>query len=97
VPDADRVGAAIAGLLARARAAGVPVVHVRNTGGAGDPDEPGTDGWQLVHAPDAGESIVDKPKCDAFAGARPPGSGHSIVSIARYSLEGEWHRSTNAP
>lgn len=68
VPDADSVGSAIEGLLGRARSAGVPVVHVRNAGGAGDPDEPGTDGWPLVHEVADGEHVVDKTTPDSFHG-----------------------------
>jgi nicotinamidase-related amidase len=68
VPDADRVGPAIAQVLAQARAAGAMVIHIRNTGGPGDPDEPGTDGWQLAYPVADGEQVVDKPDCDAFVG-----------------------------
>ncbi|SDC30262.1 isochorismatase family protein [Actinokineospora iranica] len=68
VPDADSVGAAVTGLLARARTAGVPVVHVRNNGGVGEPDETGTPGWALVHDVLAGEHVVDKFETDAFLG-----------------------------
>lgn len=68
VPDAEEVGAVIAGVLARARAAGAPVVHIRNAGGPGDPDEPGTPGWELVHEVREGEHVVDKAEQDAFAG-----------------------------
>lgn len=68
VPDAPAVSAALSSLLARARAAGVPVIHVRNTGDAGDPDEPGTPGWELALPTEPSESIVDKGECDAFAG-----------------------------
>lgn len=66
VPDADRVGPVIADVLARARTAGATVVHIRNSGGPGDPDEPGTDGWQLVHEVAEGEHVVDKPDENAF-------------------------------
>ncbi|WP_122617643.1 cysteine hydrolase family protein [Streptomyces sp. Tu 4128] len=57
--------AAIAGLSERARAAGVPVVTVRQR------DEGmvfGTEGWQVVPelAPRAGEPVVDKTTPDSF-------------------------------
>lgn len=68
VPDATVVDAAIEQAIAAARAAGAQVVHIRNNGEAGDPDEPGTPGWELVHEPAAGEHVVDKPDSDAFAG-----------------------------
>lgn len=51
VPDAATTRNAIAKLLERARQADALVVHVRNNGPAGDPDEPETEGWQLVFSP----------------------------------------------
>ncbi|MGW4486442.1 isochorismatase family protein [Amycolatopsis sp. NPDC004368] len=68
VPAADRVAPAIAAVLARARAAGAPVVHVRNNGTGDDPDVPGSPGWALVHDVLRGESVVDKTTPDSFAG-----------------------------
>lgn len=68
VPDAATVGPAIERVLRQARAAGTRVVHIRNTGGTGDPDEPGTPGWALVHDVRADEHVVDKPTSDAFTG-----------------------------
>ncbi|MDA2804066.1 isochorismatase family protein [Nocardiopsis suaedae] len=68
VPAAPRVGPALADLLARARAAGAAVVHVQNDGGPGEPDEPHTPGWELVHPPLPGEAVVRKTAPDAFAG-----------------------------
>ncbi|MFE1014503.1 cysteine hydrolase family protein [Streptomyces sp. NPDC058794] len=59
--------AAIAGLSERARAAGVPVVTVRQRG---EGMEPGTDGWRVVPelAPREGEPVVDKTTPDSFLG-----------------------------
>ena len=57
---------ALSGLLDRAREAGVPVVHVKNDGAEGDPDEPGTNGWELVFAPLPGEPVVRKNVGDTF-------------------------------
>lgn len=56
-------------LVARARAARVPVVFVRNCGGAGDPDAKGSPGWELHESlvPEAGELMLDKTTCDTFA------------------------------
>ena len=68
VPDAPVVDAAVTELLTRARIAGAQVVHVRNNGGTGDPDETGTPGWELVHDVIGGEHIVDKAESDAFLG-----------------------------
>ncbi|MEV7793650.1 cysteine hydrolase family protein [Streptomyces sp. NPDC087512] len=59
--------AAIAGLCERARAAGVPVVTVRQ----GDAElVPGTEGWRVVPelAPREGEAVVDKTAPDSFLG-----------------------------
>jgi nicotinamidase-related amidase len=68
VPDADAAGQAIKDLLGRARSAGTTVIHIRNNGGDGDPDAPGTPGWELVNELVRGEHTVDKDECDAFAG-----------------------------
>jgi nicotinamidase-related amidase len=68
VPDAADVGAAITGILEAARDAGATVIHVRNNGTDGDPDQPGTDGWQLIHPARDGEPVVDKTTPDSFAG-----------------------------
>ncbi|KAI0926323.1 hypothetical protein AcW1_008533 [Taiwanofungus camphoratus] len=72
IPAARTIGANIACVLAHARAAAPRplIVHVRNTGSSGDPDEPGTHGWQLVHAPLPGEPVLDKRKNNAFTGTR---------------------------
>ena len=61
---------AAAGLLARARALGAPVVHVRHRGrpgGAFDPDAPRGQIHASV-APLAGETVIDKGLPNAFAG-----------------------------
>ncbi|AIV34040.1 cysteine hydrolase family protein [Streptomyces sp. MPA0124] len=59
--------AAIADLSERARAAGVPVVTVRQRG---EGMVPGTEGWQIVPAlaPREGETVVDKTTPDSFLG-----------------------------
>ncbi len=59
-----------AGLLARARALGTPVVHVRHRGrpgGAFDPEAPRGQIHASV-APLAGETVIDKGLPNAFAG-----------------------------
>jgi nicotinamidase-related amidase len=55
-------------LLQRARGAGAAVVFVRNTGGAGDPDQPGTPGWELHPElqPATGDLVLDKTTCNTF-------------------------------
>jgi nicotinamidase-related amidase len=57
------------GLLQCARSAGAPVFFVRNTGGDGDPDAPGTPGWELHPGlqPAASDAVLDKTTCDSFA------------------------------
>ncbi|KAJ8518465.1 hypothetical protein ONZ45_g4464 [Pleurotus djamor] len=44
------------------------IIHVRNTGDQGEPDEPNTPGWHLAFQPKPGEYVIDKLKNNAFAG-----------------------------
>ena len=67
VPSAASIRDALQDLLLRARQAGALVIHVQNDGPPGDPDEPGTDGWQLVFPVGSGELIVRKDQPDTFA------------------------------
>lgn len=65
---AEEVLSALKDLSHRARAAGSPVIFIRNNGGPGDPDEPGTPGW-AIHpqlAPLPAEMIIDKHTPDSF-------------------------------
>ncbi|KAG6917855.1 hypothetical protein DXG01_000760 [Tephrocybe rancida] len=57
-------------ILKQARLARPPplIVHVRNTGDAGDMDEPHTSGWELIFPVEPAELVVDKRKNNAFAG-----------------------------
>ena len=71
VPAAAQVRKNIAAILNHARYKANPppqIIHVRNDGGSGEPDELGTTGWQLIHEPLAGEDVIDKSKNNAFAG-----------------------------
>lgn len=70
VPASHFVRENLAHILAKARSARPPplIIHVRNMGDVGDPDEPGTDGWQLIFPPLPNEPIIDKMKNNAFAG-----------------------------
>ncbi|MET9341753.1 cysteine hydrolase family protein [Nonomuraea sp. NPDC003804] len=84
VPAWESVSTAIGALLDRARAAGEPVVWVRNNGGPRDPDVPGSPGWELVHRPLDGEPVIDKEVPDSFANTDlidllPP-AGHVVVA-----------------
>jgi nicotinamidase-related amidase len=60
----------VARLLAAARAAGAPVIHVVHKGRAGGAFDPATDGFRI--APQAaardGERMIEKPLPNAFAG-----------------------------
>jgi nicotinamidase-related amidase len=69
---AAEVLAAIGGLAAQARAAGVPVVYVRHDGAAGSPVEAGTPGAEIHSAvePLPGETVIHKRACDSFLGSR---------------------------
>lgn len=64
--DADAVVGRIAGLVERARAAGVPVTWVQHHD---EELERGSDGWQIVPelVPGDGEPVVHKAYGDAFA------------------------------
>ena len=66
--EGERMLAVLASLVHRARAKAVPVIFVRNNGAAGDPDLPGSPGWQIhpALAPLAGEAVIDKSGPDAF-------------------------------
>jgi nicotinamidase-related amidase len=62
----------VAGLISRARDRGIPVLHVRHDGGAGDPLERETPGWEIhpAVAPRPGEPVIDKTRCSAFYDTR---------------------------
>ncbi|MGH8430776.1 MAG: cysteine hydrolase family protein [Solimonas sp.] len=58
----------IAGLLERARAEGVPVVHIQHDGGEGHVLAKGSAGWphHPLVAPQSGEMVVEKRHSSAF-------------------------------
>ena len=58
----------VRGLIARARAAGVPVIYVQHCGAAGEIDEPGAPAWEIhpAIAPAEGDPVVQKRHPDAF-------------------------------
>ncbi|MGA7687437.1 MAG: cysteine hydrolase family protein [Terriglobales bacterium] len=64
----DDMVARIAGLIARARSARVPVIHVQHDGGKGHRLEPNTPGWPLRSeiAPRPGELVIHKRASDSF-------------------------------
>ncbi|MGD9395217.1 MAG: cysteine hydrolase family protein [Candidatus Thorarchaeota archaeon] len=55
-------------LIDNAREANVPVFYILNRGSAGDPDEPGTKGWEIHPeiAPLENDVVVEKATPDAF-------------------------------
>ena len=57
-------------LRAAAAANGVPIVFVRNNGEPGEPDIPGSPGWELHPdlSPGPADPIIDKRQQNAFAG-----------------------------
>ena len=72
VPASRRVCDNLAHILEQARTARPPplIIHVRNTGDAGEADEPYTPGWELIFPPKPHEPVIDKLKNNAFAGTR---------------------------
>lgn len=66
VADAAGFRELLSGLLDAARDADAAIVHVKNDGRTGDPDEPGTPGWELVFTPLPGEPVVRKDAANTF-------------------------------
>jgi nicotinamidase-related amidase len=70
IPGAAGVIDRLVKLLAAARSAGTPIIHLQNDGAPGTLDEPGTPGW-LIHpkvAPKPGELVLRKTRDDGFDG-----------------------------
>ena len=51
-----------------ARAAGVLVIFLQNDGCPGEPDQPGSTGWELAFEPQPGDAVVHKRHDNGFAG-----------------------------
>ncbi|KAH8834922.1 Isochorismatase-like protein [Flagelloscypha sp. PMI_526] len=68
VPSSQMTRQAIEQILVAARGSASPptIIHIRNNGGPGEPDEPNTPGWQLVFPPLPTEPVIDKPECNSF-------------------------------
>lgn len=68
VHRADDLLQKISRLIGRARAAEIPVFYVQHCGPEGEPDQPGTPGWEIhpAVAPLDGEVVVQKRHPDAF-------------------------------
>jgi nicotinamidase-related amidase len=88
VPDAEAMRARLAELLDRARGSGAAIVYVQNDGGEGDPDLPGTSGWELVFTPRPDELVVRKSEPDAFASASELRSDLRARGVSRLLLAG---------
>ena len=88
VHNGEQLLSTIGDLIARARAAAIPVIYIQHRGGEGHLLEPGTPGWPIhpAVAPLEGELVVHKAYPDSFRetslqeelGAR--GIGHLIVA-----------------
>ncbi|KAH7884882.1 Isochorismatase-like protein [Phlebopus sp. FC_14] len=72
VPSALTVRRNIESILNKARSEKHPprIIHVRNSGELGDPDEPHTPGWHLYFEPLPHEVVIDKRKNNAFSGTQ---------------------------
>ncbi len=66
--NGDKLLAKIKSLIDRARLAEIPIIYIQNCGGNGDPDEPGTPGWDIHPSivPLEEEIIVQKRTPDSF-------------------------------
>ena len=85
----DEVLARITELLAKARAAKVPVLYVQHEEDSFPPMQPGAPGWQIhpAVAPRNGETVVRKRAADAFYGT-PLRSELDARGITRLVLAG---------
>jgi nicotinamidase-related amidase len=66
--EGDKVLQKICDLIAKARVKRASIIYVQNNGAEGDPDLPGTPGWQIhpAVAPSAGDIVIQKRTPDAF-------------------------------
>ncbi len=72
VPAAGHVLQRIKLLVEKARAAGALIVYLQNDGAPGEPDEPGTPGWELHLPPQDSdhEIVIRKSQDDGFDGTQ---------------------------
>ncbi|MGD1996364.1 MAG: cysteine hydrolase family protein [Anaerolineae bacterium] len=68
VHNGDALLSKVRSLVAKARAAGMPVVYIQHCGPQGAIDEPGTPGWEIhpAVAPIQGDPVIEKRHPDAF-------------------------------
>ena len=66
--EGEKILNTIRRLIAQARNAHLPIIYVQNNGNEGDPDMPGTPGWQIhpVVTPEKGDIIIQKHTPDSF-------------------------------
>ncbi|MEV6412578.1 isochorismatase family protein [Kribbella sp. NPDC051718] len=91
VPESARLLERVGELLAKARAAGVLIVHVQNDGVQATADAPGTPGWELHFGVEAGEPVVRKLQDDSFAGTPLAEllAAHEVQAVAVCGLMSE--------
>ncbi|GAA3547408.1 isochorismatase family protein [Kribbella ginsengisoli] len=91
VPESERLLERVGELLAKARAAGVLIVHVQNDGAPGTADAPGGPGWELHFGVEPGESIIRKLRDDSFAGTPLAKllAAHDVQAVAICGLMSE--------
>ena len=97
--EGEAVLSRVADLLERARAQGVPVLHVQHDGGPGDDLERLGPGWEIhpAVAPRAGEPVVEKSQCSAFHGTGLHGElqARGITRLVIAGMQTEYCIDTN--
>lgn len=90
LPDAARLLDRVGRLAGRARRAGALVVQLQNDGAAGEPDEPGTPGWELMLT-EPGDAVIRKTADDGFTEPRLAEllTGHGVGRVAVCGLLSE--------
>ena len=68
IPSSGKVLRAAQRQIQAAHDAGALVVFLQNDGGPGEPDEPGSTGWELALEPQPGDAVVRKRQDNGFAG-----------------------------
>ena len=70
VHDPEGILSRIEALISSSKQAKTPVIFVRNNGGEGDPDAPGTPGWEIHPRvkPASDKYVIDKTSPNAFEG-----------------------------
>jgi nicotinamidase-related amidase len=70
IPGSKSIRTNIELILNSARNAKNPplIIHTRNMGEVGEPDEPNTPGWELLLSPLLHEPVIDKLRNNVFAG-----------------------------